>query len=291
MNEQNNFSYGASHEAFRKSVASKIYIASMIFLGLFIVANLVDAFVNIAFFGMIEYDSVVYLQATRVAAMVYSPTGYTVVALVKLLIPIACLFTLFYSIKLRTTKCADPVNHIFKTRHASSILFIFALFTVVQCAMFIFAFSFNMFKADNYNFVATACSFFGITELYEYFGLAEFFAGLTGTFAKIAVTVAVDLVVAAYALAQLLLYKWTKDFLIALCDIVSSGIAQMQERPPFKLGIAVSLANIVLAVFMVLNGSFVAAILNVALAAYLLTNGLYLRRVKNNISVAGNVSN
>lgn len=290
MNEQNNFSYGASHEALKKSVASKIYIASIIFLALFIVANIVDAVVNIAFFGMLEIDSEVYLHATRVAAMVYSPTGYAIVALVKLAIPIACLLTLVYAIKLRTTKCENPVDHVFKTRHASSILFLFALFTVVQCAMFMFAFSFNMFKADNYNFVATACSFFGITELYNYFGLAEFFAGLTGTFAKIGVTVLVDLVVAAYALAQLLLYKWTKSFLIALSDIVSSGIAQMQERPPFKLSVAVSLANIVMAVFMVLNGSFVAAILNVALAAYLLSNGFYLRRVKKNITDAGKIA-
>jgi len=292
MNEQNmdmSLSYGASHDALKKSVSSGIFIASIIMLALFSVVSIVDSIVNIFFFGTMEIGSDLYLQATRVAAMVYSRFGYMIVGLIKLLVPVACIYSLVYFIKLRTTKCEDPITHIFKARRASSVLSLFALLTCIQCAMFVFAFSFNMFKADNYNFIVNACSFFGITELYSVLGLADFFAGLTGTFGKIVVTVVVDLVVAVYAVAQFLMYKWMKDFHVALADIVGSGIAQMQEKPPFVLNCVFCGVNIVISIFMLINGSFISAIVGLALAAYLISMGFFLRKVKKTIQVAGNV--
>lgn len=291
MNDQNmdkNLSYGASHDALRKSVASKIFIVNIIALVFYIIVCLADFAFNAFFYGTVSFGSEVYLYATRVTSVVYSKMGYLIIALVKLLIPAALIYTLVYMLILRKTKCKDPVTHVYKSRIAPSVLQLFAILTCVEIAMFVFAFSFNMFKAKNLTFFDNALTFYGLTQLGDVFGITELLGSMSSSVVKIAVTVLVDIALLVYAVAQFLLFKYMKNFLVALSDIVGSQIAQMQEKPPMILSYIFGGLNIVFAVLMIINGSFITAALHVAMAAYLFSMAVFLHNVYKNIVTHGN---
>ena len=291
MNDQNmdiNLSYGASHDALRKSVASKLFIVNVAALALYIIVCLVDFAFNAFFYGTLSFGSDVYLYATRVTSVVYSRMGYLIIALVKLLVPVALIYTFVYMIVLRKTKCKDPVTHVYKTRRAPSVLQLFAILTCIEIAMFVFAFSFNMFKAKNFTFFDNALTFYGLTQLGDFFGITELLGSMSNPIVKIVVTVFVDIALLVYAVAQFLLFKYMKNFLIALSDIVGSQIAQMQEKPPMILSYIFGGLNIVFAGLMIINGSLITAALHVAMAAYLFSMAVFLHNIYKNIVTNGN---
>ena len=262
--------------------SSKLFLANIILLGVLAVAYALLVVFDVVLSGIIPLitKADVISSFARTSSVILSGWGYIVTGLIYVIIPTLCAFSLIEGYKLFTKSNTDPVtaSSIDTLSCGFRILHVFSLLYCIDRA--IMAIVLIMTNITDYKIIMTpdfvnVFSFCDIESLYQKFNIAERSAALSPFTATVTVF-AVAIVLLAYSVLQLLTYRNIRNYYSELQLVVDKENYKPNKKAPLILPAIFAGCNVIFAVLMFINGSWISAIINLAIAGYVATTAAHL---------------
>ena len=97
-------------------------------------------------------------------------------------------------------------------------------------------------------------------------------------FGETLVAVLFGLVFVAYALGMIFVYSKIKSYLNSVSNVTIRGNYEIESNPPYVLLFVFAGLNVAIAVFSIISGNWITAIINVATAAYFCSSAFMFRK-------------
>lgn len=249
-----------NYSIFKESLSSKLFLAYLIAIGALALTHILSTVICVFFFGATGTGAA---SAVRVSSVVWSRIGYICVAVINVAKPIIFTLSSIYIFKLIKNKDSFSINHISILSRIPAVLFIYSFFTLVDCGFFVVG-------ATNETFTENVFAFLDMLKIYRVFDIGEWETTVISRIILVTLTL-------AYGIFQFIMYASLKATFSNFEVAVKNDNFSPEKKAPFILPMVFTGVNVVFAVFMFINGSWVSALINLAIAAYLAVTALYLK--------------
>ena len=265
------------------------------------------------------------VTATKVSSLIKSGWGYLALAVVKSLIPAACTFALVYAIKLMKNANSISSRNINSLSKAPAVLHLYSIFTCIDCVFIGFTLFIPFMAYPKNSGLVNVEKLFAsldMSKLYENMGIEKILESVLGVYSNIVtgifsaienilngmgltsvyenmdlpriathlssiapILAVVALFVIAYGLLQAFMFASFKKYYYILENVVENENYIADKKAPLVFPIIFTVLHIIAGVFMLINGTWLTALVSFATAAYIITTALFLRKMEKSITV------
>ncbi len=276
-------------EKFGAAVGSKFYLGTLIatgavalFTALSVIYNLISAIILFVTPDKTMAD----IGGTRVSGLIKGGFGAIMTALLEALIPVAMIFALVYMIKLLKNKNGINPDGMRQLGYGVGVLHLYSLLALIDNAIIAFYLFLPVFRLP---FSARAAADAAIFEQVFTFLDAPsvytmFFAWLKGSengFLSVALSFITGLLFIAYAVLQLIALGFFKNYLKNIEISLENRNYIIEKKAPFIVPVVFAGVNALVAIFVLISGSWITALSSLAISAFVVFTSLFLRKLES----------
>ena len=218
-------------------------------------------------------------DGVAVSTMIKSTLGHVIRALIYVPILVAVGFAVYSGWRMFTKKNDKLVADTKALYYVPAVLSYFAIYSFIV-SVFI---AFLSIVKSNYLRIDGILDFLGYDNIDIFLSMVDAEAETVG-FGETIVAVLFGLVFVAYALGMIFVYSKLKSYLNSLSNVALRGNYEIESKPPFIILFVFAGLNVAIAVFSIMSGNWITAIINVAIAAYFTSSAFLFRKAHTYLS-------
>ena len=284
-------------EKFGRAVESKFYLfimiatlATAIFSAVSVIYNLISAIILF----VTPDKTMESIAGTRVSDLISTGFGAIMAALLEALIPVAMIFAFIYMLKLRQDKNSATPDGIRQLGYTSGVLHLYSLLMVIDNAFISF---FLFIPVLRLPFSANAAADPSIFK--QVFGFLDapaiynmFFAWMEGSkngFVFVLFAFITALLFIGFAIVGLITFGLFKNYFKDIEISLENKNFIIEKKAPFIIPVIFASFNAVVAIFVLISGSFITALSSLAVSAITVATSLFFKNLeKENFAGAEN---
>ena len=267
------------------AVGGKFYLFTLIaagavalFTSLSVIFNLINAiilFVN-------PEKTMADMGATRVSKLISGGFGAIAIAVIEALIPVAMIFMLVFMVKLLKDRSLVSIDGVRTLGYGTGVLHLFSVFTIIDNAFISF---FMLLPALKLPFSAEAAAdasvfkqLFGFLDTSSVYDM--FFKGFEGKesgFGAVLVAFILALLFIGFAIVQYISLGFIKNYYKDLEIYLENKNYIIERKAPIIFPCIFAGLNVVVAIFVLISGSWVTALSSLAISAFTVLTSLFLK--------------
>ena len=218
-------------------------------------------------------------DGVAVSTMIKSTLGYILRALIYVPILIALGFAVYSGWRMYARKDDNLSADTKALYYVPAVMSYFAIFSFID-SIFI---AFLSIVKNSYGRIDTILNFLGYDNVDIFLSMVDEEAETVG-FGETLVAVLFGLVFVAYALGMIFVYNKIKSYLNSVSNVTVRGNYEIESNPPYILLFVFAGLNVAIAVFSIISGNWITAIINIALAAYFCSSAFMFRKAHTYLS-------
>ena len=282
-------SVATREEKFGKAVGSKLYLGMLIataavalFTSVSVIYNLISAIIL-----FVSPDkTMANIGGTRVSGLISGGFGAIMTALLEALIPVAMIFTLVYMIKLIKDKNSITVSGVHMLGNGTGVLHLYSLLMLIDNAFISFFLFLPAFKLPFSARAAADATIF--KQIFTFLDTPSvytmFFSWLEGSkngFLSVALAFIAGLLFLGFAIVQLMTFGFFKNYFKDVEIALDNKNFIIEKKAPIIFPCIFAGANALVAIFVLISGSWVTALSSLAISTFTVMTSLFFRKLES----------
>ncbi|MBQ7363444.1 MAG: hypothetical protein IJW48_03220 [Clostridia bacterium] len=275
-------------EKFGKAVGSKFYLAALITVGavaLFTAASVIYNLISAIILFVNPEMTMADIGGTRVSGIISGGFGAIMTALLDALMPVAMIFTLVYMIKLIRDKNSITPEGVRQLGHGAGVLHLYSILMLIDNAFIAFFLFLPAFKLPfSARAAADATVFEQVFTFLDtpsvYTTLFSWLEGSENGFASVALAFITGALFLAFAFVQLMTFGFFKNYFKDVEISLENKNYIIEKKAPLIVPCIFAGANALVAIFVLISGSWLTALSSLAISAFTVATSLLLKKLE-----------